>query len=149
MTAHIDLKRYLRENMLNQWERDQLMAAVKYVSTYGLRAGHELTRPVTRRSREIVYEMYGIPTDEQLRIEKLLHQKKDLSPIDLGAVEYMPSEWEHFYFNYVRESQGDYLVAFSPELVHNNLPAKITIESNDYVVGSDFRDRLYVGGGEC
>jgi hypothetical protein len=140
MTAQIPLERFLESTKMNQWERDQLLAAVEYMTTHEV---EDLVRPVSTKSREMVYLMYGIPTHEQLRIEKMLYKKHDLSPIDLGEASYMPSEWEHFNFNYVREDQGDYPVAFSPELVNNNLPAKLTIQSNDCVVGEHFENRLY------
>jgi len=141
MTRQTRLTKILEDPKINQWERDQLLAAVEYISTHD---AEELVRPVSRRSREMVYEMYGIPTHEQLRIENLLRKKQSLTPIDLGDVDYMPSDWQHFNYNYVRETQGDYPVAFSAELVHNNLPATLTIKSNDFVVGSDFNERLYV-----
>jgi hypothetical protein len=143
MTAHIDLKRYLRENKLNQYERDQLDAAIEYFATHKF---DELVKPVTRGTRDIVCNMYGIPAHEQLKIEREIHLKTNLTPFDFGLPEYMPASWCHYYFNYVRENQGDYPVAFSSELVHNNLPAIINIKSNDLVVGSDFQDRLYVDG---
>jgi hypothetical protein len=141
VTNHVSLTRFLeRGYQLNAWEREQLMDAIENVDKV-------VARPVTRRSREIVEKMYGISPVEQERIEAqlwALGEKRVKQPIDLGQPTYMPDAWADCWFEYVRPSQGDFPVAYSSRLVHNNLPnIADRILSRDPIVGADFHSRLW------
>jgi len=141
-TAHVDLSRYLERGSMktSEWERGQLLEAVENIDKL-------VSRPVTRRSREIVDKMYGISPDEQIRIENILDSRsyEDLSPIDIGRPDYMSDVWAECWSEYVRVSQGDYPVAYSSRLVHENFPNGFDrIQSRDQVVGADFHSRLWV-----
>jgi len=145
MTNHVYIQRYLeKDRHLNMWEREQLLAAVE-----DFNSGVEIARPVSRRSRLIVEEMYGIPAEEQIRIENMLDSKSELSPIDLGLPDYMPAVWNDCWQEYVRPSQGDFPVAYSRRIGAFNLPPSIDIKSTDLVVGEYFHDRLYPWGGRA
>jgi len=154
-TKSVQLSRYLeKDRHLNMWEREQLLAAVNDLDEI-------VARPVTRRSREIVEKMYGIPAHEQIRIEQMLDSRKTVSwdtdriklePIDLGRPQWLSDCWAQHWSEYVRESQGDVPVAFSPKLVHDNLPRNIIVDgqqvpmpisSQDMIVGNHFQSRLW------
>jgi hypothetical protein len=140
VTQRVRLDRFFQKGyQLNAWEREQLMDAMENIDKV-------VARPVSRRSREIVEKMYGIPPAEQERIENILNSRTrdELGPIDIGRPNYMSEDWAECWSEYVRPSQGDYPVAFSSRLVHDNLPHLVDrFLSVDPIVGADFHDRLW------
>jgi hypothetical protein len=140
MTRHIDMRRYLERARLGVWSRERLLEALD---------GDLKPVPVTRESRDIVESKFGIPVSEQIAIEKLLDSKNDLSPIDLGAPVYFPSDWEECYYGYVFPDMGDYPVCFRRKNKFDNIPHETDcwssdlISSTDPFLGADWKHRVW------
>jgi len=116
VTSHIDLQRYIdRSRAINMWERDQLIEA--WESRHVLKE----VPAVLHSTRLLVESKFGIPVHEQKRIEAKIDAILTLSPIDIGTPHWMPEAWSRHYFEYVRHDQGDYPVAFSPRVLHDNI----------------------------
>lgn len=88
-TAAVDLTENSRAFCM--WEREQMRDAL---------ACGKLTRkksPIATRG--LVAQVYGITIEQQLRIEALLDEKNDFSPIEVELA--MPASWEHYSREYV------------------------------------------------
>ncbi len=143
MTRNIDLRRYIEkcdQHGVNAWEKEQLIQA--------LEGEPSPARPVPQGARLLVEEEFGIPVHEQLRIEALLDAKNDLSPIDIGDPEYIPTVWKQYFQEYVCEtvpSPGirDYPLRFRTDIIHDNLAGlPLRCQNRDSAVGDSWRSRL-------
>jgi hypothetical protein len=115
VTAHINMARFNRRCPMNMWEREQLDDAIA-----AYLAGEIRVRDVPRSARELVESTFGILVADQIRIERYLDAKKDLSPIDIGDLPNAPPEWREMWDEYVRPSEGDF-PSLSTRIVHDNI----------------------------
>lgn len=81
---------------MNQWEREQLMAAI---------ADHDhiprVAPPLS--TRFLVEDLYGVTVEHQLRIERYLDALDALGPIDCEIINmHVPAVWQHYWDNYVQ-----------------------------------------------
>lgn len=81
------LKDFIIRNVKNSWERDWYVEALDYTSEYGVPM-YEI-HPETRA---LVAELYNIPIEYQLHLEKYLDELTELQPLSLFGLE-VPKAW--------------------------------------------------------
>jgi hypothetical protein len=97
VTRSIDIRHFAQEKArFNQWERDQLLAALSDEGKI------KVVEP-PMNTRFLVEKLYGIPVSEQRRIEEFLDGLDVLTPIPVKefCINF-PTEWEDYFQSYVR-----------------------------------------------
>lgn len=77
---------------MNQWEREQVLLAMKDEASLRL-------IPPPLKTRFLVERLYGVTISQQLSIEEDLDNRETISPIKLPCE--VPSDWSHYWDNYV------------------------------------------------
>lgn len=84
---------------MDDWNRQWHIAAIE--------AGAPV-KPVGRRTRLLVEQLYGLTVENQLRLEQYLRAKNDLGPINAPYVlDVLPDSWILYWHNYVRVGTGE------------------------------------------
>jgi len=84
------IRKYLNNGHINMWEREQLLAAYRDENKI-------VERSPGWRTRCMVNEVFGVDISTQLKIEKYLDNKQDLSPINIPILyNIVPVEWLEF-----------------------------------------------------
>lgn len=100
MTKHIDMRRFIeKERGLNMWDREQLEIALS----------DKIQRSVVpENTRHLMEDVFGISIDDQIKIERYLAEKKDLSSLNHPSIDnYMPEFARDYFVKYVRSSLAD------------------------------------------
>jgi len=134
MTKHINMKRFIEKNAsMSHWQRERLAEAMATDADL-------TTVPVPDEARNIVESKFGITIAEQLEIEKIYDEKKDLSPVDLGLPLFFPTEWSEYAAQFVQRDMGEFPTCFVRGK-YDNIPHS-TDEWDDSAISS--RDGRFV-----
>lgn len=76
-----------RKNQLTYWQ-SQLQVSSSLAAIH-----NRLTKPISQRSRDIVYENFGISIGAQLEIEGYLRSLTQIQPLELPQIEF-PDSWK-------------------------------------------------------
>jgi hypothetical protein len=97
LTRSYDIRHYVYEGYMNEWERSQLIDALK-----DERKIHKIDPP--DNTRRLVFELYGISERDQKHIEDWFDNCQSLQPFDIPCLrKYKNPVWEHYYYNYVSD----------------------------------------------
>lgn len=69
------------DKRMNNYEMEMMQKAFQYYNSFGF----DFKKPGIK-TRLMVERLYGICVNDQIRIENILDNKNDLSPIDLGGM---------------------------------------------------------------
>jgi len=112
MTKHMHNAMPAFADSMSWWKREILTAAL----------ADDLTPVhVTDEARAIVESKFDITPAEQIAIEKILDEKTDLSPINLGLPDYFAQEWNDCWARFVSLDVGDYPTHLDKPR-YNNIP---------------------------
>ncbi len=88
MTRGIDARTYANSRHVCEWEREQILAALKDEKKL-----NEKVREPPKNTRLLIEKKFGMTIEQQLKIEALLRDKHDLSPIRLPFSVEVPQQW--------------------------------------------------------
>jgi hypothetical protein len=120
MTRKYSIGKLADHKGVSQWERDQLIVA--------LRDEHKLTEQAPGiRSRELMEELFGLRVNDQKALEKYFREKKDLGPIDHEVLRsVVPKVWREYFSEY----SGDLMDPLPTWTQHPALSVKLPIAIN-------------------
>lgn len=75
---------------MSMWEKDILLEALRHPI---------LNVEVGNKTRQLVFDQYGILPETQVKIEKMLDEKNDLLPINTELL-FWPKDWVDYHLNY-------------------------------------------------
>jgi len=126
----VDIVKILQSKALAQWDREQLLEAMKHNH-------HTLYEEPGFATRVLVEKLYGITTRDQLIIEKYFEEKTDLSPIRCPTLdEYSNVIWQQYWDEYVRPAVGDIRRPVGDFLIHSGLQPQFDINGRTLIEGS-------------
>jgi len=126
MTRRICLWKFLNNQKINMWDREQyLQAWDAYVNSKPIPV-----REISASTRALVESNYGISAHDQIRIEQYIDAKDDLSPIDIGDLPNAPDSWREMWATYVMPSQGDY-PSFVSRIDYDNVGDLLVYRENE------------------
>lgn len=135
LTSHVKINKILESKSLAQWDREQLLEAIKSDN-------NTLYEEPGFATRVLVERLYGITTRDQLVIERYFMDKTDLSPISCPTLDnYSNSVWRQYWTLYVRPAVGDIRRSVGGFMTHSGLQPQFdskgrTLKERD-VVGSN------------
>lgn len=78
------------DRSMSMWEKDMLLEAMRHPI---------LEAEVGNKTRQLVFEQYGILPEVQIKVEEYLNSKNDLTPINTELL-FWPESWVDYYINY-------------------------------------------------
>lgn len=106
VTRSYDIRDYVNNSRnLNQWERSWYQEAMAYGSAHGF-----ANDPIGQNTRDLVWKLYGIDDQQQIKIEKYFDSLNELVHLSHPLFdEILPPVSHHVFVHYVRDvRKGDH-----------------------------------------
>lgn len=119
VTRSIDIRHFVYEGAMSEWERTQLIQALEF----GVK---NLTFPEPgMRSRELMERKFGVTIAEQLQLEEYFRNKDDLLPITCHVINmHAHRHWSDYYSVYSTTSRVDSREMEYPAYHFHKLPKR-------------------------
>lgn len=100
MTAGYDMRWVLNHAQMSQWEKEQVVDAVKFFGG-GYSKVHQAIRPVPSATRELVEELFGVSSIQQIKIEAYLRGLQCVTPLEVDIDH--SKDWSAYYERYTMD----------------------------------------------